>query len=410
MVDALVIGSGPAGVIIAAALCDRGLCVHGLTPTDPNESWPNTYGIWVDELEPLGLTQLLSHRWKDCVMYAGPKRLELPREYGLLDKEKMRSHFLAQCQQGHMVWHRGKAANITQDATHTCVTTTDGTQLNAKIVIDTSGHFPALVQRDHKSDIAFQAAYGIVGRFSSPPIAPHQFVFMDFRSDHLTDSERQEPPTFLYAMDLGDGIFFVEETSLANYPAIPFDVLERRLHQRLAFYNIRVLEEHHVERCLFPMNVPMPTFEQPAVGFGGAASMVHPASGYMVGSLLRRAPGLADAIAQSLPSTDSPQELSRVAWRALWPSERLRKRDLYLFGLENLMQFEEAQIHQFFASFFHLSLTQWSGFLADTLSMPELIQAMILLFGKTTNDVRKEFLRSAWAERSLLWQALVAAK
>ncbi len=31
---------------------------------------------------------------------------------------------------------------------------------------------------------------------------------MDYRSDFLTKEERQAPPTFLYAMDLGQGDLF----------------------------------------------------------------------------------------------------------------------------------------------------------------------------------------------------------
>ena len=44
---------------------------------------------------------------------------------------------------------------------------------------------------------------------------------MDYRCDHLSEEQRSEPPTFLYAMDLGDGVFFVEETSLALAPGFP---------------------------------------------------------------------------------------------------------------------------------------------------------------------------------------------
>ena len=45
-------------------------------------------------------------------------------------------------------------------------------------------------------------------------------VLMDFRSDHLNANELEEPPSFLYAMDLGDGSYFVEETSLACSPPL----------------------------------------------------------------------------------------------------------------------------------------------------------------------------------------------
>jgi lycopene beta-cyclase len=77
-----------------------------------------------------------------------------------------------------------------------------------------------------------------------------------------------------------------------------------------------------VEHCLFPMNLPLPDFHQPVLAFGGAASMVHPASGYMVGALLRRGPGLAEALAAALneqPAMGSAA-LARVGWQALWPN------------------------------------------------------------------------------------------
>lgn len=59
--DALVIGAGPAGMIIAVALAERGVKVGGLTASSLGQVWPNTYGIWRDELEALGLTGLLGH-------------------------------------------------------------------------------------------------------------------------------------------------------------------------------------------------------------------------------------------------------------------------------------------------------------------------------------------------------------
>jgi lycopene beta-cyclase len=105
------------------------------------------------------------------------------------------------------------------------------------------------------------------GVFLALPISPQQMVLMDYRDDHLTPEDRTAPPTFLYAMDLGDGVFFVEETSLAHCPAISLEVLEKRLYQRLAHRQVEVTEIHHVERCLFPMNLPLPDLGQPVVGF-----------------------------------------------------------------------------------------------------------------------------------------------
>ena len=51
---------------------------------------------------------------------------------------------------------------------------------------------------------------------------------MDFRSDHLTDQELSSSPSFLYAMDLGNETYFVEETSLASYPAFSKENLKKK--------------------------------------------------------------------------------------------------------------------------------------------------------------------------------------
>ena len=61
-------------------------------------------------------------------------------------------------------------------------------------------------------------------------------------------------------------------------------MLKRRLLKRLEFHGIEfalgsVREE---EFCYIPMGGAMPTIPQRVVGFGGAAGLVHPATGYMI--------------------------------------------------------------------------------------------------------------------------------
>lgn len=409
MQDVLVIGAGPAGLSLVAALAEAGLAVQGLALDDPTHPWPNTYGIWVDELEDVGLVPFLDHRWKDCLVQVNSGPVPLHREYGLLSKDRLQAHWLSQADQHRVTWNRGKAVRIEHGPTHTQVTTASGEMLAARLVVDATGHQAALVRRPAAPELSFQSAYGIVGRFSQPPTAPQQMVLMDFRDDYLSPKQRQEPPTFLYAMDLGDGVHFVEETSLAHHPAISMEVLAQRLHQRLRHRGIEVEDIHHVERCLFPMNQPLPDFTQRVVGFGGAASMVHPASGYMVGALLRRGPELAAAIAAALSSSEAtPAEVACQAWQALWPADRVRKHYLYLFGLENLMAFDAPQLHQFFDTFFNLPTDDWAGFLADNLSLPEVVQAMLGLFGRAPNPVRWGLMRSVFSHGHLLGRTLMS--
>ncbi len=413
-VDVLVVGAGPAALAISAALAAHGLRLAGVAETDPQDPWPNTYGIWGEELDRLGLADLLEHRWSESISDFGCRfgddsgRVRHQRDYGLFDRRRLQEHWLAPCRAAGMAWHQDRALAIEHHGLTSTVSTASGRQLRARLVVDASGHGPVFVQRPQGGPIAGQAAYGIVGRFSASPVEPQQFVLMDYRADHLSAAERQEPPTFLYAMDLGEGRFFVEETSLALAPPLPFDQLRQRLERRLAQRGVAVLAVEHEEFCLFPMNLPLPDLDQPVVGFGGAASMVHPASGYLVGALLRRAPVLAAAIARGLTTAGlDSAAVARQAWQALWPPELRRKHALYQFGLEKLMRFDEAQLRHFFASFFSLPQPQWSGFLANTLTVPELVTAMLRLFAIAPADVRWGLFSSQGRElslvRPLLW-------
>jgi len=163
----------------------------------------------------------------------------------------------------------------------------------------------------------------------------------------------------------------------------------------------------HEEFCLFPMNLPLPDRQQQVLAFGGAASLVHPSSGYMVGSLLRRAPALADAIAAGLidPAGDAPA-LARRAWEALWPLELRRKHALYRFGLEKLMRYPEDELRLFFRTFFSLPAEQWYGFLTNTLSLGELIVAMVRLFAVAPWPVRWGLMQQRGHELALLLRVL----
>ena len=385
-IDVLVLGAGPAALCIAAALCERGVAVQGLAPDDPAAPWANTYGIWGPEVDELGLQQLLGHRWHDTRSYFGDQlatgAMVHGIDYGLFDKTALQQHWWGPCQNGGVRWHQGRAVAIEHESAGSVVITEAGEHLRARLVIDASGHHSRFVQRPDEGPVAGQAAYGIVGRFSAPPVDPGQFVLMDYRCDHLSEAERRcAPPTFLYAMDFGEGVFFVEETSLALAPAVPYDVLKDRLLRRLALRGISVEQVQHEEFCLFPMNLPLPDLQQRVVGFGGSASMVHPASGYMVGSLLRRAPALADAIAAGLRAPNvGAEQLAAQAWQALWPLELQRRHALYRFGLEKLMRFSDPQLRAHFTTFFSLPREQWFGFLTNTLSLHQLIAAMVRLF------------------------------
>ena len=393
--DVLVLGGGPAALCIASELRQQGVAVEGLAPTPVESPWPNTYGIWARELKSLGLEHLLQHRWSDTVSYFGDGGTTAQDQsyahgidYGLFDRAALQRFWLERAD--GVAWHQDTAERVEARGSTTSVRCGSGTTLQARLVIDASGAKTPFIRRPDHGPVAGQAAYGVVGRFSKPPIEAGRFVLMDYRCDHLSAAQRQEPPTFLYAMDLGDGVFFVEETSLALAPGVPYNVLKQRLQQRLDQRGVAITEVIHEEFCLFPMNLPLPDRSQPLLAFGGAASMVHPASGYMVGSLLRRGPDLAQALAVALadPALGSAA-LAQRGWQALWPQDLVWRHQLYQFGLSRLMGFNEALLRRHFATFFSLPREEWFGFLTNTLPLPRLMGVMLRLFAIAPWELRR---------------------
>ena len=399
ILDIIILGSGPAALCLAAELANQDLNIKCVSTKSPHDKWSNTYGIWASELEELGLESLLSHRWSATVSFFGnglDKKGNLPTnhkyDYGLIDREAFQEALLKKCK--GISWVNDKATEIFTINKISQVVCESGLKLKSRLVIDASGHKSKFIKRPVSKKVAQQAAYGVVGKFSSPPVLKDQFVLMDYRSNHLTKKELSESPSFLYAMDLGNDVFFVEETSLASFPALSFNYLKNRLVNRLKNRGITIETILHEENCLFPMNLPLPTRKQSILGFGGAASMVHPASGYMVGSLLRRAPMLARQLNIYLkdPSLSSI-ELAQKGWKILWPNELIQRHKLYQYGLNRLMSFDEKMLRSFFLNFFQLSTKEWAGFLTNTLPLPKLIYVMTKMFVKSPLNIKLGMLK-----------------
>ncbi len=416
--DALVIGSGPSALAIASALCEEGLKVEALSNKEPNEPWPYTYGVWGNEVDELGMEHLLEHRWKNTVSYFGEGSQEVNSkknqstkhniDYGLFNKVKLQQYWLKKCEDHNLKWYRGNAEEAKVGDKFTEVKTREGLLLKARIVIDASGYNPAILKSVKDGDIAIQTCYGVVGKFNYPPVEDGQFVLMDYRCNHLNKHERKGPPTFLYAMDMGGGSYFLEETSLGLSPPVSLDTLKQRLSRRLRSRGLKITKLEHEELGIYlPMNMPLPDMEQGIFGFGGAAGMVHPASGYMFGGLLRRAPGVAKKIAEKMRDLNSSShEISEAAWNELWSPQMVRKQALYKFGLEKLMRFSESQLRDFFIGFFMLPNEEWYGFLTNKLNLSQLVRAMVRMFIGATWNVRWGLMIMKGRELKLLWKFL----
>jgi lycopene beta-cyclase len=384
--DVAVVGNGPAGLAAAAACAERGLRVT-VVAADHDAGWPATYGIWADELAD---GEVLAHRWEHVVVAtgAGPVR-RLHRPYGRIDNERLRGRLLERAAGARLVTGRAVAY---RDG----VVLDDGREVPARAVVDASGHRPALVRPGAGRAPAVQAAYGVVGAFSAgtPPLEPGGMVFMDFRDEPLRGLPGvAEDPTFLYGMDLGDGRWFVEETSLARRPPLGLDVLRTRLHARLRATGARLDRTLAVEHVAIPMGGPLPPRDQPVIAFGGAAAMVHPATGYQVGTALTRAPALAAALAGALSTPGA--DAAKAGWDAVWPADLVRQRAMHAFGLEALLRMDTHTTQRFFDAFFGLDEPRVRGYLSGAPSVHALAGTMLELFRHAPGALRRRLVLPA---------------
>ncbi|MFT5683524.1 MAG: lycopene beta-cyclase [Myxococcota bacterium] len=375
--DVLILGAGPAALFLAAACQESGLEVQGIAP-DFNALWAPRYGAWRDELGaiPAGILDNISaHTWAGATVFA-LERHDLIRPYIALSTPRLQSWLTARC--NGIRWTKGSAASIAHSPLVSTVTLRSGATLSGRIIVDATGGGSLLERGEAPS--AWQTAYGLeITVPGGHPWPLDRIELMDFRGPGPT-------PSFLYAQPLDAERVFVEETALIGSPGLSIPQLQQRLLARLQSMGITPEHTDHEERCRIRMLGPAPVLGQRTVGFGSAAGMVHPATGYQ----LARLPAAAEAMAQALVDGLSvgPSEASAAAWSALWPAPRLRQWALYRFGAQILRDLNAEDTRRFFDAFFRIDPALWSGFLSATLPPARLAAAMAAVFSAASLPTR----------------------
>lgn len=406
----MVVGNGPAGLAAAAACAQRGMAVTVLAGAH-DAPWPQTFGVWADELEGPGLSACLADRWPTVtVQLAEGRPRHLERAYGRIDNGLLQDTLSTRLERADARRATGTAVGAEHDAAGTTVVTAAGGRLACRVAVDASGHRPALLVPGRGRPPAVQSAYGLVGRFSCPPVPAGTMLLMDYRDPSgATADPAPAPPTFLYAMAMGDGCHLVEETVLARRPALDVATLEARLHRRLHTLGVALQDRVAVERVHIPMGGPLPCGQQRVVGYGAAAGMVHPATGYQVGAALARAPRLGAALAGALDRRGAnPGRLAAAGWDAVWPADLRRQRALHLLGLESLLCLSPEATRSFFRAFFDLPPYRWWGFLSGERSAGALAATMLALFARLPGGVRATLAAAAARNPGLLRDAVRA--
>jgi lycopene beta-cyclase len=387
-----VVGAGPSGRALAGACAARGLRTALVDP-DPQRAWRITYGAWSDEL-PAGLPPTAVAARARGRAVAVTER-ELGWEYSILDVPGLRAH-LDRGLAGVAV-RPGRAVGVTGEGTAARgVGLADGGTLEARVVVDAGGYRrPLDATAATGRPAAEQTAYGLVvdEALAAPVVAAGEALFMDWRPPDGaggdgangnragTDGGGTGPdwPTFLYAVPLGGGRVLLEETSLARRPGLPMPQLRARLLTRLARFGVTPPAGAEVERVHFPVDTPRHRGAA-VLGFGAAAPLMHPATGFSVATALRLAPRVADALAAHLPG--DPRGALAAARAAVWPPAARAVHLLRRRGLEALLRMPPDRVPEFFEVFFALPEHHRWAYLTGRDDLGATMAAMNALFGR----------------------------
>lgn len=380
--DVLVVGAGPAGMALAAACGRLGLDV-GLLDPNPDRPWVATYGMWSPELPADLPASVVAARAAGRAIALTEHRLGW--EYAVLDVEALRAH-LADTFTGVTV-HAGRAVGSPESGV---VALADGSTLRAEVVVDAAGRWRPLDPTSSRQVLAEQTAYGVILDEESvtPLVAAGEALFMDWRADHGESGW----PTFLYVVPLGEGQVLVEETSLARRPGLPLATLRRRLHARLAHHGIAPPKDARTEKVSFPVDHPR-HHGHGALGFGAAAPLIHPATGFSVAASLQLAPRVAASLAEHLP--DQPDRALAAAQETVWPPAAKAIHRVRRIGLEALLRMPAGEVPRFFETFFALPDAHRWAYLTGRDDVGGTIAAMARLFRESDWRLRRHLVMPA---------------
>lgn len=441
-VDVVVVGDGPAGSALAGRLLAHGVDV---LLVGPNEPWPQTFGVWADDI---GTTSPAA--WLDVNAIAatsvagvdviGETRQHIPRRYVVLDnaataRELRRgvAHLF-----GIVEAVRLRQAPLAGTALSGARSATSGPQLPlavsvspsapgeqgssasapislaTRLVIDCTGRGSVAGRLAHPRP-AWQTAFGVVLDGSPSAASPDSqrartderddvtaneaptATLMDFRP--VLGEEVHDTPSFLYVVPVHDGWLY-EETVLAARPGVSPEVLAERLAARLgvpieALVDAAVRTER-VEIEMTSVVPPSPT--EPILEFGALAGFGHPATGYSVAASIRAANRVANAIAAELGDgadrrvdrgTLDPDALKRLR-DAVWPPSYRATRRWHELGLEVLLTLDRSAVQQFFDAFFELSTSDSADYLRIDVPPARVRTIMVRLFRRAPWPVRRQ--------------------
>ena len=314
----------------------RGLRTLLLDPA-PDAPWRHTYGSWAAELPPELPPAVVAARARGRAIARTEHRLGW--DYAVLDVPALRAHLDAGLAAAGVTVRAGR---VVGPAGPGAVALAGGRRAAGP---PGGGRRRC---RDSRSASSFrrasavpaeQAAYGVIVRRPRwPPrwSQPGTALFMDWRPRPRRAGPADVP--LRGPARRGRGAAGGDLAGPAG-PACPMPVLRRRLLARLARHGVTPPAEAPDERVLFPLDTPRHR-ARGVLGFGAAAPLVHPASGFSLATALSLAPAVAHALATRLPH-GVPRRAGRGR-PVVWPAAARAVHRFRRIGLEALLRMPPA--------------------------------------------------------------------
>jgi len=133
---------------LALAMAREGLSVAIVGPV--SASWPNNYGVWLDEWDELGLPD-------DCletvyestrITISGEESIAIPRSYGKVNGNRFRQYMLEECAERGVHVLEGIVTGTEQDHDigQTKMVFSNGQKLACRVPVVAAGHYSPLVK------------------------------------------------------------------------------------------------------------------------------------------------------------------------------------------------------------------------------------------------------------------------
>jgi lycopene beta-cyclase len=129
------------------------------------------------------------------------------------------------------------------------------------------------------------------------------------------------------------------------------------------------------------------------IGFGAAAPLIHPATGFSLAASLRIAPQVAAALSAHLPH--DPNKALAAARKAVWPLDARVVHHVRRIGLESLLRMPPVDVPGFFEQFFLLPDSHRWTYLTARDDVLGTAAAMNSLFRASSGPLRRHLVTSA---------------